>query len=160
MKTFIKYVSLIFVILFSLNISCIYAEEIDDTDTKEETYKQEETVSTTPSEVEVSPKEETPKENTEKVEEKQAEKPLDTKPIVTPGYVKKPVVKPVEEEKIVSDITVDPEDIPDEKLNPDYIQSLLDRINDLEAGDDSVDRKELIMLNAELDAILMKLGSQ
>lgn len=96
----------------------------------------------------------------EKVEEKQAEKPLDTKPIVTPGYVKKPVVKPVEEEKIVSDITVDPEDIPDEKLNPDYIQSLLDRINDLEAGDDSVDRKELIMLNAELDAILMKLGSQ
>ena len=83
MKTFIKYVSLIFVILFSLNISCIYAEEIDDTDAKEETYKQEETVSTTPSEVEVSPKEETPKENTEKVEEKQDLPSQEENPIVT-----------------------------------------------------------------------------
>ena len=60
----------------------------------------------------------------------------------------------------MDDISVDPEEITDEKLNPDYIQKLLDKINDLEAGDESVNRTELIMLNAELDAILMKLGSQ
>lgn len=101
---------------------------------------------------------EAPKQEPKK-EEKMEQLPVETKPIVKPGYVKTPVSKP-EEEKIMDDISVDPEEITDEKLNPDYIQKLLDRINDLESGDESVNRTELIMLNAELDAILMKLGSQ
>ena len=41
-----------------------------------------------------------------------------------------------------------------EQLSPDYIQSLLDRIAALEEDTDSINRQELLQLNAELDAIL------
>lgn len=41
-----------------------------------------------------------------------------------------------------------------EHLTPEYIQSLLDRIAELEEDTSSVNRQELLQLNAELDAIL------
>ena len=41
-----------------------------------------------------------------------------------------------------------------EKLSPEYIQSLLDRIAALEEDSPSLNRQELLQLNAELDAIL------
>ena len=51
----------------------------------------------------------------------------------------------------------DIETIGAEKLNYQYIQSLIDRINSLEGDDQNLDRNELLRLNAELDAILEKL---
>lgn len=41
-----------------------------------------------------------------------------------------------------------------EQLSPDYIEKLLERIAELEASGDDVDRDELLLLNAELDTIL------
>ena len=41
-----------------------------------------------------------------------------------------------------------------QQLSPEYIQKLLNRIATLEDSDDSIDKEELILLNAELDAIL------
>lgn len=44
-----------------------------------------------------------------------------------------------------------------DKLNYQYIQDLIDRINALEGNGANLDRNELLRLNAELDAILEKL---
>lgn len=44
-----------------------------------------------------------------------------------------------------------------EQLTPEYIQSLIDRIDELEKNSPSVNRQEILQLNAELDAILMYL---
>lgn len=44
-----------------------------------------------------------------------------------------------------------------DKLNYQYIQSLIDRINALEGSGENLDRNELLRLNAELDVILEKL---
>jgi len=41
-----------------------------------------------------------------------------------------------------------------EQLTPEYIQSLIDRIDELEQNSPSVNRQEILQLNAELDAIL------
>ena len=41
-----------------------------------------------------------------------------------------------------------------DKLSPEYIQSLIDRISALEEDSPSLNRQELLELNAELDAIL------
>jgi hypothetical protein len=49
------------------------------------------------------------------------------------------------------------ESIKDEQLDPAYIQRLIDKINSLESNDTTIDRQELLRLNAELDAILQKL---
>lgn len=54
-------------------------------------------------------------------------------------------------------VPFDIETIGAEKLNYQYIQSLIDRINSLEGDDQNLDRNELLRLNAELDAILEKL---
>jgi hypothetical protein len=50
--------------------------------------------------------------------------------------------------------------ITDEKLDPEYIRALISKINALEDNDKSVNRDELLRLNAELDAILAKLRQQ
>jgi hypothetical protein len=50
--------------------------------------------------------------------------------------------------------------ITEEKLDPEYIRALISRINALEDDDKSVNRDELLHLNAELDAILDKLRQQ
>ena len=47
-----------------------------------------------------------------------------------------------------------------QQLSPEYIQKLLNRIAALEESDESLDREELILLNAELDAILEALRLQ
>ena len=41
-----------------------------------------------------------------------------------------------------------------EQLTPEYIQALLDRIAALEEDSPTLNRQELLQLNAELDAIL------
>lgn len=54
----------------------------------------------------------------------------------------------------VNEVEETPSFIPKELLTQDYIQSLLDRIEALEAGNPSLNRDELKMLNDELDFIL------
>ena len=44
-----------------------------------------------------------------------------------------------------------------EKLNPSYVQGLIERINSLEGGAENLDRAEILRLHAELDAIMEKL---
>ena len=44
-----------------------------------------------------------------------------------------------------------------EQLTPEYIQALIERIEELEKDTSAVSRQELLQLNAELDAILMYL---
>ena len=56
----------------------------------------------------------------------------------------------VEEEK--------PQKVKKEQLSPEYIQRLFNRIAELEDSGESVNREELKLLNAELDAILEYLG--
>ena len=41
-----------------------------------------------------------------------------------------------------------------QQLSPEYIQALLERIEALEESDESIDKEELVLLNAELDTIL------
>lgn len=48
--------------------------------------------------------------------------------------------------------------IPSSKLNYEYVQILLDKINNLEAEGSKVDREELLKLNSELDTIMKVLG--
>ena len=55
------------------------------------------------------------------------------------------------------DIKFDVNSITAEQLNPAYVQGLIDRINALENSDGTIDRGEILRLNAELDAILEKL---
>jgi hypothetical protein len=50
--------------------------------------------------------------------------------------------------------------ITEEKLDPEYIRALINKINALEDDDKSVNREELLRLNTELDAILAKLRQQ
>ncbi|MDE5899533.1 MAG: hypothetical protein K2H09_09795, partial [Treponemataceae bacterium] len=54
-------------------------------------------------------------------------------------------------------VRFDVEPVGVERLDYEYVQELLDRINTLESGSASVDREELLRLNAELDAVLEKL---
>lgn len=57
----------------------------------------------------------------------------------------------------VPNVRFDVETIGVEKLNYQYIQGLIERINTLEGSDENLDRNELLRLNSELDAILEKL---
>lgn len=63
--------------------------------------------------------------------------------------------KPVEKE--VQNVKIDVDSIEKEKLNYEYIQELIDKINKLEADDSEINKNELLMLNTELDVILEKL---
>ena len=68
------------------------------------------------------------------------------------------------EEPVKAPESISPKEIPtvdfyiknmtQEHLTPEYIQSLLDRISALEEDSPSLNRQELLQLNAELDAIL------
>lgn len=74
--------------------------------------------------------------------------------------VKKEVVKVPEEEKVketkkeIPDVKFDVATLSREKLSQEYVAGLMERIANLEASGENVDREELLMLNAELDAIL------
>ncbi len=69
-----------------------------------------------------------------------------------------PVVAEEKSEEPVSSVPLyvpfDVKTLTRQQLSPEYIQKLLDRIAVLEESDDSIDREELLLLNAELDAIL------
>ena len=54
-------------------------------------------------------------------------------------------------------VEFDVNSIEKEKLNYEYIQQLIDKINKLESDDSEINRNELLMLNTELDVILEKL---
>ena len=74
--------------------------------------------------------------------------------------VKKEVVKVPEEEKVketkkeIPNVKFDVATLSREKLSQEYVAGLMERIANLEDSGENVDREELLMLNAELDAIL------
>lgn len=74
--------------------------------------------------------------------------------------VKQEVVKVHEEEKVketkkeIPDVKFDVATLSKEKLSQEYVAGLMERIANLEDSGENVDREELLMLNAELDAIL------
>ena len=63
---------------------------------------------------------------------------------------------PLQTEKMTEDSGVDfyIKNMTKEHLTPEYIQSLLDRIAALEEDSTTLNKQELLQLNAELDAIL------
>ena len=76
------------------------------------------------------------------------------------SVVKQEVVKVPEEEKVketkkeIPDVKFDVATLSREKLSQEYVAGLMERIANLEDSGENVDREELLMLNAELDAIL------
>lgn len=74
--------------------------------------------------------------------------------------VKKEVVKVPEEENVketkkeIPNVKFDVATLSREKLSQEYVAGLMERIANLEDSGKNVDREELLMLNAELDAIL------
>jgi len=60
----------------------------------------------------------------------------------------------VQEKPAVSEVEKTGNKITKEQISPEYIQALLDRIAELEEDSPSNNRQELLLLNAELDAIL------
>ena len=118
------------------------------------------------------------------VEEKN-EKPVEIKEVVTAEETvqniqavkeEEPVAAPVKEtvkETAKEPAVTEPEpedqkpqsvsavqEISSDKLSIDYIQKLLDRIDQLEEGDPEINKAEINMLNAELDAIITILNAQ
>ena len=69
-----------------------------------------------------------------------------------PAAVSKPYTK--------SNVKFDVESITDDQLDPEYIRALIKKINALEDNDTTLNRDEILRLNAELDAILEKLRQQ
>ncbi len=73
---------------------------------------------------------------------------------------KKEVVKvPVEENvkesaKVIPNVKFDVATLSREKLSQEYVAKLMEKIANLEDSGENVDREELLLLNAELDAIL------
>ena len=72
-----------------------------------------------------------------------------------------PVVKEVvvpevveEKEKVIPNVKFDVKQLSKEKLSQEYVQQLIERISNLEDSGSDIDREEILMLNAELDAIL------
>ena len=58
------------------------------------------------------------------------------------------------EPKEIPDVKFDVKSLSKEQFTPEYIQSLLFRIQSLEADDPALNREQILLLNAELDAIL------
>ena len=101
------------------------------------------------------------KEFTEKPAEEKTEAVKEDKPLEVITPYTNPVVENVSEEPaVVEEAQVIPnvdfyiKNMTKDHLTPEYIQSLLDRIAALEEDSPSVNRQELLQLNAELDAIL------
>ena len=77
-------------------------------------------------------------------------------PVAEPEEVKEPENVAAVEEKPASTNS----GISEDKLKADYIQKLLDRIEELEEGDPELNKKEINELNTELDAIITILNSR
>lgn len=73
-------------------------------------------------------------------------------------YVEEINKKEVELKKPEVDFVLPP--VTDKQLDPVYIQNLINRINALQSDPETVDRQEVRMLNAELDAIMEKIRQQ
>ena len=92
----------------------------------------------------------------------QPEKQDETEVPKEPGEEIVPMEKDVDDESLSKKPSVpfNVDTIGPEKLDPSYVQALLDKINSLESDASSVDREEILQLNAELDAIMNKLRQQ
>ena len=93
------------------------------------------------------------------------EKPVETQPVTAPAEpepVKVITEEPPVQTEPVQKVTdkISDNGIGSDKLSYDYIQKLLDRIDELEEGDPDLNKAEINALNAELDAILTILNSQ
>jgi hypothetical protein len=77
------------------------------------------------------------------------------KPVVKKEVVKVPEKENVKEtKKEIPNVKFDVATLSREKLSQEYVAGLMERIANLEDSGKNVDREELLMLNAELDAIL------
>ncbi len=72
---------------------------------------------------------------------------VESQQVITP-------VENIEVDNTVPEVSFDVSKVTKEQLSSEYIQNLLDRIAALEEDDKTVNREELLQLNAELDAIL------
>ena len=103
--------------------------------------------------------------NIQAVKEEPAQSPAPAKPVVEKPVETKPAEIPAEPEP-VKVVTEEPPAEPapasknGNKLSYDYIQKLLDRIEQLEEGDPDLNKAEINALNAELDEILAILNNQ
>ncbi len=87
----------------------------------------------------------------------EASKEAEAKPSVTEGDAASKLPAVTEKPAASTDVDYYIMNMTKEQLTPEYIQSLIDRIEELEKDTSSVNRQELLQLNAELDAILMYL---
>lgn len=76
------------------------------------------------------------------------------------GVVDTKPVSPVDEFAVRRDVPFNVNNLSKEQLTLEYVQNLIDRISALEENSSSVNRKEILQLNAELDAILSVLRQQ
>ena len=76
------------------------------------------------------------------------------------GVVDTKPVTPVDEFAVRRDVPFNVNNLSKEQLTLEYVQNLIDRISALEENSSSVNRKEILQLNAELDAILSVLRQQ
>ena len=103
--------------------------------------------------------------NIQAVKEEPAQSPAPAKPVVEKPVETKPAEIPAEPEP-VKVVTEEPPAEPaaasknENRLSYDYIQKLLDRIEQLEEGDPDLNKAEINALNAELDEILAILNNQ
>lgn len=107
---------------------------------------------------------ETPVQNIEAVKEKVPEPKTEAAPVTAP-VKEEPKAEPVSVtavEETPEDKTEEPTGpvITDDMLSVDYIQKLLDRIDELEEGDPELNKREINELNAQLDAIITILNSR
>ena len=94
--------------------------------------------------------------NIQAVKEEPVKQPVKETPKEEPVKETPPAAQPQDEPQNVSAV----KEFDKEKLSYDYIQRLLDRIEQLEEGDPEVNKVEINMLNEELDEILRILDSQ
>lgn len=136
-------------------------KEAEEEEAGEDALEQEEASAEKPAE------QETPVQNIEAVketEEKPAEKPVEkpvTEPAETaavPAAVEEPEVKD-EKPQSVAAVEEKASEFDRAKLSPDYIQQLLDRIDELEEDDPDLNKVEINELNKELDIIINILNS-
>ena len=80
-----------------------------------------------------------------------AEKKVKEVPVVKEVVVQEVVE---EKEKVIPNVKFDVKQLSKEKLSQEYVQQLIERISNLEDSGSDIDREEILMLNAELDAIL------
>ena len=87
------------------------------------------------------------------------EGPVEVEPI-KPQNKEEPAEKLLDEFAVRRDVPFNVNNLSKEQLTLEYVQNLIDRISALEENNSSVNRKEILQLNAELDAILSVLRQQ